>query len=351
MFTGGAGVSVAQYKDTRAERQEAITAQLHAIINRVQFCDTPDELASKSRVPLQNTSRAFVVVQTPTTTSGDFSQLLDIAKQVSDSYLSGTDSGVTRIQFRIVVLVGERYDLIAKMEERGKMLWPEWTFIVVQLRKEVLQSNTVRPSYAVVLALPGDILEEPTTITLPKCLIAEQGVNMRCTEANCPYRKTVLDAAAAKKVSQDDEIQIGDRMFMLDSKLEQAEKVNEAVGQGEGCHGEGEKAAAAEGADKDTLKHDCIVNLWPYAHSTSYYHEILGGLACADKASVGIIVSTTAHPGHWVACVEEFHTSTFVLTRRWSARSAAHGLSLGMHMLRARLEKSVGLQGVMPQER
>ena len=80
---------------------------------------------------------------------------------------------------------------------------------MVQLRKEVLQSHTVRPSYAVVLALPGDILEEPTTITLPKCLIAEQGVNMRCTEANCPYRKTVLDAAAAKKVSQDDEIQIG----------------------------------------------------------------------------------------------------------------------------------------------
>jgi hypothetical protein len=222
IFTGGAGVSAAPYKDARAERQETITAQLHAIINRVQFCDTPDELVAKSRAPLQNTSRAFVVVQTPTTTSGDFSQLLDIAKQVSDSYLSGTDSGVTRIQFRIVVLVGERYELLAKMQERGKLLWPEWTFIVVQLRKEVLQSHTVRPSYAVVLALPGDILEEPTTITLPKCLIAEQGVNMRCTEANCPYRKTVLDAAAAKKVSQDDEIQIGDRMLMLDSKLEQA---------------------------------------------------------------------------------------------------------------------------------
>ena len=143
LITGGAGVSVAPYKDARAEREETITAQLDAITNRVQFCDTPDELVAKSRAPLQNTSRAFVVVQTPTTTSGDFSQLLDIAKQVSDSYLSGTDSGVTRIQFRIVVLVGERYDLIAKMEERGKMLWPEWTFIVVQLRTEVLQLSLI----------------------------------------------------------------------------------------------------------------------------------------------------------------------------------------------------------------
>jgi hypothetical protein len=50
-------------------------------------------------------------------------------------------------------------------------------------------------------------------------------------------------------------------MLMLDSNLKQAEEVNEAVGRGEGCHGEGEKAAAAEAADKDTLKHDCIVNL------------------------------------------------------------------------------------------
>ena len=52
-----------------------------------------------------------------------------------------------------------------------------------------------------VLALPADILAEPTGITLPKCrgiLIADQGVNMRCAEAELPYRQTVLDAAAAR---------------------------------------------------------------------------------------------------------------------------------------------------------
>ena len=157
-----------------------------------------------------------------------------------------------------MVLVRKRYDLLDKIEERATQLWPMWSFIVVQLRRQVTQSHRGgQSSYAAVLALPGDRMEVEKPIALPNCgvsLIAEQGVNIRCTDATCPHRQTVLDAAAAKKVSQ----------------------------------------------------HDCIVKLWPYAHSTAYYEEVLVGLACADKASVGIIVSTTAHPGHWVTCAKDF---------------------------------------------
>ena len=75
---GGAGVSAAHPEDPQAEasrkRQEAIAAQCDAIMNRVKFCDTPDELLATSREPLQNTYRGFVMVQALTTTVGDFSQ-------------------------------------------------------------------------------------------------------------------------------------------------------------------------------------------------------------------------------------------------------------------------------------
>ena len=81
------------------------------------------------------------------------------------------------------------------------------------------------------------------------------------------------------------------------------------------------------------------MNLWPYAHPTLYYEEVLTGLACADKASVGIIVSTATHSAHWLTCTKHFQLETYVLTRRWSDHSGAHGLNLGKQILIASIEK------------
>jgi len=74
-----------------AAKQETITAEVEAIMNRVAFCDTPDELLAKSREPLQNTSRGFVLVECQKGPTGDFSQL-HIAEQVSRAYLDGNGS-------------------------------------------------------------------------------------------------------------------------------------------------------------------------------------------------------------------------------------------------------------------
>ena len=59
--------------------------------------------------------------------------------------------------------------------------------------------------------------------------------------------------------------------------MEQAEELEEALGQGGRDQGEGEEAGAAEASDGTTLNHDCIVNLSPYAHPTLYYEEVLTG--------------------------------------------------------------------------
>ncbi len=66
----------------------------------------------------------------------------------------------------------------------------------------------------------------------------------------------------------------------------------------------------AEGGDtqQETLeeaessKRDCVVDLWPFARAPAYYREVLRSLGSADKASVAIVISSSAHPGHWLAC-------------------------------------------------
>ena len=201
-------------------------------------------------------------------------------------------------KFRIVVVVGRRYDLLAKTADRGSILWPKWSQLVVQLKKRDTQSHKVRPAYAVVIAPASDVGVEPTSIVLPKdsgALVARECLNLRCTESNCPYRKAALDAKDAQAVDRNDEIGEEDRVNILESMLGEADEIEEMQQQDMGGDTEVE-----EGKPR---KHDCIVNLWPYAHTTTYYREVLSSLASADKASVAVILSTTAHPAHWMACV------------------------------------------------
>ncbi len=66
----------------------------------------------------------------------------------------------------------------------------------------------------------------------------------------------------------------------------------------------------------DDMKRDAIVDLWPFARPPSYYHEVLTMLAEGAKAEGAIVLSTTAHPGHWLAC-QALGTESFILTWRW----------------------------------
>jgi hypothetical protein len=79
-------------------------------------------------------------------------------------------------------------------------------------------------------------------------------------------------------------------------------------------------------------KHDCVVDLWPFARTPAYYKELLVSLGSADKATAAVVLSATAHPSHWLACLD-MGLITFVLTRRWSQHSAAHGMQLAKQLL------------------
>ena len=61
---------------------------------------------------------------------------MEVAKQASDLYIGGTGSPGDQTKFRIVILVGRRYDLLAKAADRGSVLWPKWSQIVAQLKNK-----------------------------------------------------------------------------------------------------------------------------------------------------------------------------------------------------------------------
>ena len=116
--------------------EQAVKEKCDATMSRAHFCDTPDTLVAQAKGVLQAADRAFVLVQAPTTSNSAFGHLLEVAKQASDWYIGGTGSPGDQTKVRIVILVGRRYDLLAKAEDRGRVLWPKWSQTVVQLKKK-----------------------------------------------------------------------------------------------------------------------------------------------------------------------------------------------------------------------
>ena len=344
---GGTGVSaVPPEEDELAkaarEKNKRVASLLQEAVGRVHFCDSPDKLLSESKDALQKAARAFVVVEAPTTSVSAFSNLLEVAKSVSDLYVAGSGNGGNDNQskIRIVVLVGRRHDLIAKIEDRGAVLWPQWYQMVVQLKKRDTQSHRVKPGYAVVITPVQDVAHEPISLALPRVNTknaAAQCLNLRCTEANCPYRPKALNAIESSKVGENDEIEAEDRINILDSMMDEAQEADEGPQSQEAG-----VDADADDMEVEAKKLDCVVNLWPFAHTTQYYQEVLCSLASADKASVCYILSTTAHPSHWVTCGSSFGLDTYLLTRRWSSHSAQHGRNLGTQLLKAMIQEEVG---------
>ena len=151
---------------------------------------------------------------------------------------------------------------------------------------------------------------------------------MRCTESNCPYRPSKLGAKAAVAMDKNGEIEADDCANILDSMMGEADEIEDSSMQVADVD---EDSAGAAGSDRPA--HDCIVNLWPYAHTSAYDLEVLTALACADKASAAVIVSTTAHPEHWLSCAHTLLLDTCVLTRRWSDHAKAHGYHIGRQLL------------------
>ncbi len=305
--------------------------RLDAAMRYIHFMNTPDELCNALKEKVQSDCRVSLLLDVPTTSVSSFCHLMDLAQELTETYRVAALAavGTESKKFRCTLLLGGRWDLIAKAVEKGKTLWPQWPAFVVQLQTKDRQSDRTRPTYAVVFAPPGEhTTSEPTILKVPPISAAttgECGLRLRCTERDCKWRPEAARPTGVVDASM--ELNQEDRVDLLEAMLgEMAETASR------------EGTATQEGTfeEPESSTRDCVVDLWPFARAPSYYREILCSLASADKAALAIVISASAHPGHWLAC-QSLGLQTLVLTRRWSEHSAAHGLELGKQLLRKEL--------------
>ena len=70
-----------------------------------------------------------------------------------------------------------------------------------------------------------------------------------------------------------------------------------------------------------------MVELWPFAYITSYWHHLLEGLVGGSQTGVVAFLSPSAHPGSWVAA-RRLAQDVFVCARRFSNHARRHAIQL-----------------------
>lgn len=300
-----------------------------ARLARVHFQPTVDGLLGTMR-GMQSADRVVCLVEAPTSSMSGFITLIDVARKaymaLSEAYEREGFGPVEK--WRTIVMVGSRFELIAKAIDKFKE-YQGWSVIVVQLQRRDRQSARSRPAYAVVGAPSVELSSlELAVMVVPKLSAADTNsfsLALRCTESQCQWRPADKRDGAVDLAAMDGlcEIAEEDRADMMaDMLADLDDQVGDADDQ------------AAEQVDDHSKKRDAIVDLWPYAHPPAYYSEAITLLGAGVKAIAGIVVSTTPHPGHWLA-FEKMGMETWVLTLRWSPHSFAHGRALGQGLLAA----------------
>ena len=248
---------------------------------------------------------------------------MDEAHHVWDTFRGQYHSvqGIGPTKFRCVVLVGGRFDLLAKAVDKGKMLWTQWNPVVVQLQTKDRQSDRVRPTCALVFAPPSELTQtEPNVIQVPRFNrkdTTQYGRHLRCQEEHCIWRSEPARGSTLP-ADQDMDFHTDDRVNLLDAML--AEMDDQDIND-EGTVDTDKPEAAIKGRD-----------LWPFARTPSYYKELLCSLGASDKATAAVVLSTTAHPSHWLAC-RDLGLDTIVLTARWSDHCTGHRMHLAKQIL------------------
>ena len=280
--------------------------------------------------------RICLLVEAPTTGIVGFGPLLDDAFSFWTAYGEGCrENGAEPSKCRCIILVGSRWDLIAKCMEKGSKLWPAWSFMVVQVQHRDRQSMRARPAYAVVGAPSGELSHTELTVMTPPRTTAKAaskyGLHMRCTEAACKWRPQAYRAEAGDRATENAkcDIEPDDCEHLLEDMFNEID-----TEPGEGVDAAGDEEVIDMG-DKggEEAKRDAIVDLWPYANTPEFYMEVLTLLGAGAKAKMAAIISTTANPGHWLACLRMGMDPVMVLSRKWSEHSENHGKALGRRLL------------------
>ena len=312
---GPAGV-IAAGPDAAAERVRACKERVDETMRAVHLVPSSNELIGELNAYLASRGDRVVALVCPETSDKNVvGLLLDTALeayQVFQTHHPGNS------KFRILIFAGNRFDLISKAMEKQRKL-PGWSSLVVQLCKNV-QSVRLRPAYAVLLAPAADVSRnEATMITInagAKNAGLKEGLALQCKDPNCPWLPSDVQPGELTGIAEEDKSEYDPLAAMLDEANE----------------GEVNKTEI-EAAD-----------LWPFAKTRATWTAVLRGMGCADSAGLAILLSTSAHPSHYLAC-RALQLETYVLTARWSQDCKLHSEHFARDLLYAEAEEALTPMG------
>ena len=304
--------------------------------SRLTFAETSAELVEAMRGPLERCTRAAVVIAAPTSGWGVIGNYMEIARDLGNLYKDGSGCPGGQTKMRVVILAGARFDVLAKIQEKGKEMWPTSLPVLTLIQRRSVQTWAVRACFAVTFVDKADGAEVPSTLTIPKTspngAVAE-GMTLRCRCAQCPFRTgqapAVGDDPGATLVS---EIAADDRVH---SELE---RMQQELAEAE--EGDTTEAADEVGSSVSALPEgeaQFLVDLWPFAYSTAYWRCILDGLVSGSRTGVLGILSPSAHPGSWLSS-RRLAQDVFVCARRFSSHARRHAMQLYSDLRRKDLE-------------
>ena len=237
---------------------------------------------------------------------------------------------------RVVILAGARFDVLAKIQEKGKDMWPTCVPVLTLIQRRSVQTWAARASFAVTFVDKQDGAEVPSTLTVPKTSpngAVTEGMTLRCWCAQCPFREgpapAVHDDPEATLVS---EIAADDR---VQSELERMQQELAEADEGDNAEVAGEVGGSVSALPEGEA--EVLVDLWPFAYSTAYWSCILEGLVDGSRTGVLAILSPSAHPGSWVAS-RRLAQDVFVCARRFSNHACRHAVHLYSDLRRKDLE-------------
>ena len=195
------------------------------------------------------------------------------------------------------------------------------------IQRRPMQSWAARAAFAVTFVDREDrSTEVPSTLTYSRAGAntgVAEGLSLRCRSAQCPHRAGAApavgddpDAALMSEIAAEDRVH--SELARMQQELEEADADGNTEAPDEG--GSGVSAPpAGEG--------DFVVELWPFAYSTSYWQHLLDGLVGGSRTSVVAFLSPSAHPGSWVAA-RRLAQDVFVCARRFSNHARRHAIQL-----------------------
>ena len=312
--------------------EQEVMGNVEARMKHLTFASNTQEMSVALNKLVSQDSRLVVLVDCVTTEKVAFNNLIDVAKLAWDQYqqICGA-GGADASKFRLVVVLGSRWDLIDKVLNKHNSLWPTWAKLKVMVQQKSYQTRQSQPLDVVLLCPPQEVgKQEPVSLSVSqtKASLTSQCVRMQCADKDCLFREK--SQAASVDIDPEDGVDLLGAMLAEGIDIESS-----------GVSADDSTQPAEDALGNPEVQRNGAValgKLWPYGRTTEWYDKVLDEVGAAHKATTALIISSTAHPCHWVSCLLR-PMDTVVFTRRWSDHSKQHGLALGKKLL---LEEALG---------